>query len=76
MKRNLFSIYFIIVLAMLAGCGAVEEKSSTDTGSESSEKTIVMATSADYPPYEFVETAKGGDIVGFDIDVANHIAKN
>lgn len=74
MKRNLFSIYFIIVLAFLAGCGAVEEKSSTNTGSNSSEKTLIMATSADYPPYEYVETAKGGEIVGFDIDVANHIA--
>ena len=75
MKRNLFSIYFIIVLALLAGCGAVEEKSSTSTGSDASEKTLVMATSADYPPYEYVETEKGGEIVGFDIDVANHIAK-
>ncbi|KZE66352.1 ABC transporter substrate-binding protein [Fictibacillus phosphorivorans] len=75
MKRNLLVIYFTIVLAMLAGCGAVEDKSSSNTGSESSEKTLVMATSADYPPYEFVETAKGGDIVGFDIDVAYHIAK-
>jgi polar amino acid transport system substrate-binding protein len=34
-----------------------------------------MATSADYPPYEFVETAGGTEeIVGFDVDIARHIA--
>ncbi|MFE1244001.1 transporter substrate-binding domain-containing protein [Fictibacillus sp. NPDC058756] len=75
MKRNFLSIYFIIIIAILAGCGAVEEKSSSDTGSDSSGKKLIMATSADYPPYEFVDTAQGGDVVGFDIDVANHIAK-
>jgi arginine/lysine/histidine transporter system substrate-binding protein len=75
MKRNFLSIYFIIIIAILTGCGAVEEKGTSSTGDESTGKKIIMATSADYPPYEFVDTAKGGDIVGFDIDVANHIAK-
>jgi arginine/lysine/histidine transporter system substrate-binding protein len=36
--------------------------------------TLNMATSADYPPYQFVETAGGTEeIVGFDIDIARHI---
>jgi arginine/lysine/histidine transporter system substrate-binding protein len=36
-----------------------------------------MATSADYPPYESHDTSGGNDaIVGFDIDVANFIAKD
>jgi polar amino acid transport system substrate-binding protein len=37
---------------------------------------LVMLTSPDYPPYEFYDTA-GGDrqIVGFDVDIANTIAR-
>jgi His/Glu/Gln/Arg/opine family amino acid ABC transporter permease subunit len=37
---------------------------------------LVMLTSPDYPPYEFYDTS-GGDrkIVGFDVDIANAIAR-
>ncbi|WP_413467437.1 ABC transporter substrate-binding protein/permease [Pleurocapsa sp. FMAR1] len=34
-----------------------------------------MVTSADYPPYEFRDTASGNKIIGFDVDIANYIAK-
>lgn len=38
---------------------------------------IIMATSADYPPYEFHKMVDGKDqIVGFDIEVAKAIAKD
>ncbi|MBY6035575.1 transporter substrate-binding domain-containing protein [Fictibacillus nanhaiensis] len=76
MIRNFLSIYFIIIIAILAGCGAVEEKASSLGAGDSDNQKLVMATSADYPPYEFVDTKKGGEIVGFDIDIANHIANN
>jgi polar amino acid transport system substrate-binding protein len=37
---------------------------------------LVIATSADYPPYEFHDLSGGKDeIKGFDIDIANAIAK-
>lgn len=35
---------------------------------------LEMVTSADYPPYEFRDTAVGNEIIGFDIDIANYIA--
>ncbi|PPS41015.1 ABC transporter substrate-binding protein/permease [Chroococcidiopsis sp. TS-821] len=38
-------------------------------------RTLVMVTSADYPPYEFRDTAAGSEIIGFDIDIANYIAR-
>lgn len=39
-------------------------------------KTLVMATSPDYPPYEFKDTATSGEkIVGFDVDIAEYITK-
>lgn len=35
-----------------------------------------MATSADYPPYEFIDSSSGsGEVKGFDVDVAQYIAK-
>lgn len=38
-------------------------------------KELTMGTSADYKPFAFYETAAGSEqIVGFDIDVAKHIA--
>ncbi|WP_339383503.1 transporter substrate-binding domain-containing protein [Oculatella sp. LEGE 06141] len=42
----------------------------------SGSQTLVMATSADYPPYEFIETASGSEeIVGFDVDIAKYITE-
>jgi len=43
--------------------------------SAENDRTLVMATSADYPPYEFIDTSGGEEeIVGFDIDIARAIA--
>jgi His/Glu/Gln/Arg/opine family amino acid ABC transporter permease subunit len=39
-------------------------------------KTLIMATSPDYPPYQFKDTATSGDkIVGFDVDIAEYITQ-
>src|SRR4028119_841505 len=39
-------------------------------------KTLILATSPDYPPYEFKDTAvSGNEIIGFDIDIAKYITK-
>ncbi|WP_242041322.1 transporter substrate-binding domain-containing protein [Leptolyngbya sp. FACHB-261] len=34
-----------------------------------------MVTSADYPPFESIDTASGGQIVGFDVDIANYVGE-
>lgn len=37
---------------------------------------LVMVTSADYPPYEFRNTATGNnEIIGFDVDIAKYITQ-
>jgi His/Glu/Gln/Arg/opine family amino acid ABC transporter permease subunit len=37
---------------------------------------LTMLTSPDYPPYEYYETKEGDRrIIGFDVDIANYIAK-
>jgi polar amino acid transport system substrate-binding protein len=39
-------------------------------------RRLVMATSADYPPYEYVDSTSGTqEIVGFDVDIARYITE-
>ena len=52
---------FVLAGSMLAGCGS----------SSSDENTLVMATNATFPPYEYVE---GDEIVGIDPEIAAAIA--
>ena len=52
----------VIVLGCFAACGG--DKGETKT-------TLVMATNAAFPPYEYVE---GGEFVGIDVEIANAIA--
>lgn len=68
MKRKLGIIGLVVsVLLMLAACGDTEEASGEE------KKTLKMATSADYPPFESHDT--NGDFIGFDIDLAKAIAE-
>jgi arginine/lysine/histidine transporter system substrate-binding protein len=63
-KLVAFALSFVLLIGLLAACGKKEEKI-----------TLVMGTSADYPPYEFIDTAVSEDIIGFDVDIANYIAE-
>ncbi|NJL01450.1 MAG: transporter substrate-binding domain-containing protein [Spirulinaceae cyanobacterium RM2_2_10] len=77
MKRRDWLISLALTASLLtsaiAGCGSDEAATDADAG-DGETKTLVMATSADYPPYEFFETERGeGEPVGFDIDIAKYI---
>ncbi len=78
--NKLLSIALSCVLSvgLLAGCGTGNQGSGTgetNQGSGGTEKvTLVMGTSADYPPYEYIDTAVSDEIIGFDVDIANYIA--
>ena len=72
----LFTISFIAVLAMnlLVGYGRFDHAIAQQSGGNP--EKLTMVTSADYPPYEFRDTATGkNDIIGFDIDIAKRIAQ-
>ncbi|MFD0048468.1 transporter substrate-binding domain-containing protein [Actinomycetes bacterium NPDC127524] len=72
-KRRLGLLLSIILLAgALAACGTSGNK---DGANSSGGKTLTMATSADYRPFEYVETSTGDEIKGFDVDLAKLIAK-
>jgi ABC-type amino acid transport substrate-binding protein len=68
----------VLMLGLVAGCGTTNDTEQGEKNAINSESkgTLVMGTSADYPPFEYHELADGKDeIVGFDIDIAKHITE-
>lgn len=86
MKRRWFikrliagGLAFPAASAAIAGCGGSRSASTDEDATEGiarNNKTLVVATSANYPPYEQLATnSQSEDIVGFDIDLAKLIAE-
>nr|WP_250886459.1 transporter substrate-binding domain-containing protein [Bacillus sp. SM2101] len=67
----------ILVIGLLAACGTTKDEGA-DNGQaaegEAETKVLTVGTSADYPPFEYIDTAQGDDIIGLDVDIANAIA--
>ncbi len=86
--QKVLALLLVLVLAMsLTACGNAtsSQPAPSASGSESmpssapqevGQETIILGTSADYPPYEFHKIIDGKDqIVGFDIALAELIAE-
>ena len=86
MKKKILAVTAAVCMAaMLAGCGSEtaetkEAEVKTEAAAEAkTEETsaaggkLVMATNAEFPPYEYYDD--GGSIVGIDIDIATAIAE-
>lgn len=70
-KTSLLIIALVSIL--LAACGTSEKSESENSeGNKGETKVLKMATSADFAPFE--SRKPSGEIVGFDIDLANYIA--
>jgi polar amino acid transport system substrate-binding protein len=70
MKKGILLFMTMILLAgVLSACG------TSKTTNAANKKVLVMATSADYPPFEYVDTAKSDKIIGFDVDLANALGE-
>lgn len=75
--RFLFTVLFSAVLTVFltVACAPSDDAPTADTGAADAgaeAETLIMATSADYPPYEYIPSGST-EIVGFDIDIANYI---
>jgi len=72
MKRILISTVIILVLATaLAACGPKQPANHLEAIKKAG--TIKVGTSADYPPFEYVDSS--GKKIGFDIELMEEIAK-
>jgi len=79
MKKILaFALSVMLCMALLTACGSSdtsskESETSTDAAAVTTVTpgTLIMATNAYFPPYEFYE---GSDIVGIDAEIAQAIA--
>lgn len=69
---NIFKhLTFIFSVTVLLGCFVFFLQ---HVGVKKDQNTIIVGTSADYPPYAFVDI-KTGQVVGFDIDVAREVVR-
>lgn len=69
--KKLMSVLLVgACVVALAACGSKKDEKSDD-GDKKSKDTLVMATNAEFPPYEFRD---GDKIVGIDAEVAQAIA--
>lgn len=68
---------FLITSALSAALTVVAVScASPNTNSSEGSKKLVMVTSADYPPYEYVDSSSGNqEIIGFDVDIAKAITE-
>lgn len=73
MKKLVATAMAGILAVTMAACGASEESTGE---TNTSDKVLKMGTSADYFPFEYIDTAKGDEIVGFDVAIAKEVTKN
>jgi arginine/lysine/histidine transporter system substrate-binding protein len=74
MKRRNFlltSALSAVLTLTVAACANSGGEASGEGG-----RKLVMVTSADYPPYEYVDSSSGSqEIVGFDVEIAEYITE-
>ena len=76
MNKRKVLLFLLLFTAMIAISTIAGHTNPLYAASSVGKDTLTMITSPDYPPYEYYDT-QGGErkIVGFDIDIANTIAK-
>ncbi|HEY9640972.1 MAG TPA: transporter substrate-binding domain-containing protein [Coleofasciculaceae cyanobacterium] len=76
MKRLRFLLTLLLTAIVAVTVVTACNPDGTTSTSSSGGKSLIMATSADYPPFEFVSTASGSqEIIGFDVDIAKAITE-
>lgn len=74
MKKKFLSLLLVTACVFsMAACGSKEnDAAKSDAGDSAKKETLVMATNAEFPPYEFYE---GDKVVGIDADIAAAVAE-
>lgn len=71
MKVRIVVLLVVALAVMLAGCQQADEATALEKIQAANK--VVVGTSADYPPYEYIDET--GKLVGFDIELMEEIAK-
>lgn len=74
MKKFVSLLLALLMIASLAACG----KKANDNNSSNESKTLIMGTSADYAPFEFMYKGEDGTMQygGIDVSVGQYIAES
>ena len=72
MKKILSMVLVVACVFSFAACGSKKDDTSSDTKKEEKKETLVMATNAEFPPYEYYD---GDKVVGIDAEFAAAIAE-
>ena len=74
MKKFVSLLLALLMIASLAACGKKADDNNNNNSNES--KTLIMGTSADYAPFEFMYKGKDGTMQygGIDVSVGQYIA--
>ena len=74
MKKFVSLLMALLMIASLAACG----KKANDNNDSNDSKTLIMGTSADYAPFEFMYKGKDGTMQygGIDVSVGQYIAES
>ncbi len=65
----------ILLMGVLAACGSGDKASDAGTTDNKEAKVLKMGTSADYAPFEYIDTAKSSEPTGIDIEIGKKIAE-
>lgn len=71
MKKLISTLLIAACVFSLAACGSKKEETESKEESGKESDTLVMATNAEFPPYEYYE---GDEVVGIDAEIAQAIA--
>lgn len=77
MKKLLLGLFALVAVITLVGCQTENTSVFDFILDETYTEFIVMGTSADYPPYEWLHKNEEGktELVGFDVELGKEIAK-
>lgn len=76
MKKMIAMLLALVMALSLAACGEKANDGNTDNDNDTTKTELVLGTSADYAPFEFMYPDDSGEMVygGIDVSVAKYIA--